>query len=575
MWMLGAAISTAAVAVPATADASEGYFASPPALGRMQVARAGAGAALLPDGQVLIVGGDNEESSALRTAELFDPDNDSFTLLAPYAGPLQARSGPVVATLPDGEVLVAGGERESSFLRSAELFNPATDQFVSLPEVGSSEMQTARSEAAVAPLPDGEVLIAGGYAGVRDVLDSAELFDPSNDTFTELPDTGDHGMIEGRYGAVAAPLPDGKVLISGGGTFGSGDPAETDELFNPARGSFEGLVSPSPVEPQHPRESAAAASLPGGQILIVGGQGGVFYVARTAELFDPVNPGFSLIGGSQFEAATVVGRLGSFGVLLPNGQVLIGGGYGYTVHEQATSNGSELFYSAPQATVTGGSFDDQAVNESSGQSVITLTNIGAQDLEITNASLQGVDPTDFAIVTNACTGRRLAFEQTCQIAAAFTPTTTGARTATIALTDNEQTPTEIALTGVGVAAGSIASASGQGTGATGAGRGTAATVARRSTQGTALVVCHVVITHRLPLQRCTTKHTATPVTGVPTGAVAAVLWRHGRLYASGWVVRPTGEPVLLLTRRRQIGAGAYTLVLIGDGKRVRETVTIN
>ena len=207
--------------------------------------------------------------------------------------------------------------------------------------------------------------------------------------------------------------------------------------------------------------------------------------------------------------------------------------------------------------------------------MITLTNLGAQQLEITNATLQGADPADFAIVTNACTGRRLAFEQTCQIAAAFTPTTTGARTATIALTDNEQTPTEIALTGVGVAAGSIASASGQGTGATGAGRGTAATVARRSTQGTALVVCHVVITHRLPLQRCTTKHTATPVTGVPTGAVAAVLWRHGRLYASGWVVRPTGEPVLLLTRRRQIGAGAYTLVLIGDGKRVRETVTIN
>jgi hypothetical protein len=577
MWLGAMAAMLAIVATPApAADANEGYFAAQPNGDLMQVPRADAGAALLPDGQVLIVGGDNEESSALRSAELFDPDNDSFTLLAPYAGPLQARSGPVVATLPDGEVLVAGGERESSFLRSAELFNPATDQFVSLPEVGSSEMQTARSEAAVAPLPDGEVLIAGGYAGVRDVLDSAELFDPSNDTFTELPDTGDHGMIEGRYGAVAAPLPDGKVLISGGGTFGSGDPAETDELFNPARGSFEGLVSPSPVEPQHPRESAAAASLPGGQILIVGGQGGVFYVARTAELFDPVNPGFSLIGGSQFEAATVVGRLGSFGVLLPNGQVLIGGGYGYTVHEQATSNGSELFYSAPQATVTGGSFDDQSVGASSPLSVITLTNVGAQELDITGATLQGIDQRDFAVVADACVGRRLAFEQTCQITAAFTPSATGPRAATVALADNEQTPTEIALTGTGVSPVSDSSASSQAadtratTGASAAADG----AARQTARGTRIVVCHILIRHRLPLQRCTTKYTATPVADIPTGSVAAVLWRHGHLYASGWVLRAAGEPRLLLTRRRRVRPGVYTLVLTGAGKHVRDTVAI-
>jgi hypothetical protein len=69
----------------------------------------------------------------------------------------------VAAPLPNGQVLIAGGKRGSSFLASAELFNPASDTFTALPASGGTELQTARAGALAAVLRNGQVLIAGGY----------------------------------------------------------------------------------------------------------------------------------------------------------------------------------------------------------------------------------------------------------------------------------------------------------------------------------------------------------------------------------------------------------------------------
>jgi hypothetical protein len=90
--------------------------------------------------------------------------------------------------------------------------------FTALPASGSTELQTARGGAIAATLPDSEVLIAGGNNGSNDTgfLQSAELFNPVSDTFTALPASGNTELQTARSGAVAAPLPDGEVLIAGG-----------------------------------------------------------------------------------------------------------------------------------------------------------------------------------------------------------------------------------------------------------------------------------------------------------------------------------------------------------------------
>ncbi len=72
--------------------------------GAMSQARAGASAALLQDGRILITGGDGGAGPS-ATAEFYGTDG-SFLAAAPMN---VARSGHISAVLKDGRVLVAGG----------------------------------------------------------------------------------------------------------------------------------------------------------------------------------------------------------------------------------------------------------------------------------------------------------------------------------------------------------------------------------------------------------------------------------------------------------------------------------
>ncbi len=70
-------------------------------------------------------------------------------------------------------VLIAVGQNTGEPLQSSELLDPGMQAFTALPEAGVTELHAARDGAVVAPLPGGLVLIAGGYNGSD--LPSAEL----------------------------------------------------------------------------------------------------------------------------------------------------------------------------------------------------------------------------------------------------------------------------------------------------------------------------------------------------------------------------------------------------------------
>jgi hypothetical protein len=411
--------------------------------------RSGAVAAPLPDGQVLIAGGASEPEHA----ELFNPATDTFTALpeSPSTEPQVARSGAVAAPLPDGQVLIAGNSAGFD-QQSIELFNEATNTFTALPESGDTELQAGHegavgtTGAVAAPLPDGQVLIAG------DDPQSAELFNPATDTVTALPASGGTETRVNREGAVAAPLPDGQVLIAGGTvntTFESSF-AQNAELFNPVNDTFTALPESPSTEPQVAREDAVAAPLPDGRVLIAGGTGHSG-IEGSAELFNPVNDTFTALPESPSTELQTT-RWGALAAALSDGRVLIAGGITFDESDSLVQS-AELYYSAAEATVTGGdAFGEQPIGEPSPASTLLVTNVGAQELVITTASLGGADPGDFAIAADACSGRTLAFKQTCTIAARFTPTMPGATTATLTLSDNELSPAAITLRGTGVAA---------------------------------------------------------------------------------------------------------------------------
>lgn len=302
-------------------------------------------AALLPNGEVLIVGGIARNGVMQSTAEIFDPATGRFS---PTASPQSPRGWGVTATLlRDGKVLVAGGSTgcdSPCYSASAELYDPATRKFIR-----TGDMTSPRAEARTVLLPSGDVLLVGGAeisnstpfataelyhsaSGKFSSLDAthlpdptrvlllkngkvlilgasgAELFDPTTARFTS---TG--GMINARGKFGAALLPDGRVLVAGGQTGGPwGKEVNTTEIYDPSAGKF----TPGP-EMKFKRFKLTKAVMPlrDGRTLIAGG-------ADQPEVFDAASRKFFPVPGAKLD-----GFLFSTATVLKDGSVLICGGY--------------------------------------------------------------------------------------------------------------------------------------------------------------------------------------------------------------------------------------------------------
>ena len=89
------------------------------------------------------------------------------------------RSGQTATLLPNGLVLVSGGFDGSNSLASAELYNPATGKWTA-----TGSMNTARDGHTATLLSNGQVLVAGGFANGSSYFSSADLYNPATGTWT-------------------------------------------------------------------------------------------------------------------------------------------------------------------------------------------------------------------------------------------------------------------------------------------------------------------------------------------------------------------------------------------------------
>jgi hypothetical protein len=146
------------------------------ATGSMAEGRIDHSSVLLPDGRVLVTGGYTYDSTgnngtALSSAELFDPSTGTWTATGSMAA---ARAGLGAALLSDGNVLVMGGQdmRNNAGLGSvatAELFDPVSGTWTD-----TADMIEARYGHMATLLLDGRVLVLGGGSTPA----TAELYDP-------------------------------------------------------------------------------------------------------------------------------------------------------------------------------------------------------------------------------------------------------------------------------------------------------------------------------------------------------------------------------------------------------------
>jgi Galactose oxidase, central domain/Kelch motif len=177
------------------------------AVGSMSAARQFATATLLKDGTVLIAGGASVSGScdgcASATAEIYSPATQSFRPTAPMHLP---RDGHCATLLPNGDVLITGGldDQTNTVLDSAEIYDPATGAFKL-----TAKMNFPRFEHNAVALADGKVLIAGGYINTTTITNRAEIYDPLEGTFTP---TG--MMTDSRAGAGAASFTTSDPFVS-------------------------------------------------------------------------------------------------------------------------------------------------------------------------------------------------------------------------------------------------------------------------------------------------------------------------------------------------------------------------
>jgi len=223
----------------------------------------------------------------------------SFTTTGGMSTP---RMSHTATLLPNGKVLIAGGWRYGTVptvWATAELYDPATGAF-SL----TGSMTTKRVGHTATLLADGRVLIAGGCAGrgalffsVGTPLSSAEIYDPDTGTFAPAGN-----MTAARCWFVTSTLlADGRILIAGGREPSADLLLTSAEIYDPHTGAFTATGRRTSSYVANP----SATLLPNGTVLVQG-----------SDIYDPVAGAFRSTSQSEFGTAT----------LLHSGKVLLAGG---------------------------------------------------------------------------------------------------------------------------------------------------------------------------------------------------------------------------------------------------------
>jgi hypothetical protein len=174
----------------------------------MTTKRAGLAMLLLKDSKVVLVGGfgGTDGKTYLDTLEVFDPATEAATAIA--AKMSDKRNFPTATLLPNGEVLIVGGEFCDSTCQntsSDDLYDPTKDKITGISHVGVPPAFHAASA-----LADGRVLITGGI-GQSD-MSKVVIFDPAGSgAWVTAP-----SLLFKRYQHTSTTLLDGSVLVVGG-----------------------------------------------------------------------------------------------------------------------------------------------------------------------------------------------------------------------------------------------------------------------------------------------------------------------------------------------------------------------
>ncbi len=310
------------IALNTAASAASGTWTS---TGSLQTPRDGHTATLLSNGNVVVVGGE-DNNGVVASTEVYSPSTGSWTA----SGNLNtARSNASAMLLVNGSVLVAGGCVSNCLgatTATAEIYNSTNGTWST-----TGSMVKARTYFAMVLLSGGKVLVAGGCTklnanGCGGVTAGVEIYNPSTGRWTS---TG--SMNAARGNLTATLLPNGRVLVAGG-INAANNPLGSAELYNPATGKWTLTGKMITARDEH-----TAVLLATGKVLVAGGENAVGVTTAKTELYNPSTGKWSATGNLN------TSRLEHTASMLMNGKVLIAGGNNVTANNTTVLSSAELY----------------------------------------------------------------------------------------------------------------------------------------------------------------------------------------------------------------------------------------
>jgi hypothetical protein len=194
---------------------------------------------------------------------------------------------PIVAInavlLPNNKILMWDGQ---SYGATGIVWNYTTNTTDSVPAPGNI-FCTGQEQMA-----DGRILVVGGHAGLAHVgLPIANIFDPSNESWTALPN-----MSYARWYPTATMLPGGPIMVTSGETDCDGCYVTVNEIYDPTSNSWRQLTGAPFSFPFYPYLYV----LPDGRILTTA----TCEQAIVSQVLDPTVPAWTSVGGAAVDGGS-------------------------------------------------------------------------------------------------------------------------------------------------------------------------------------------------------------------------------------------------------------------------------
>lgn len=239
----------------------------------MHEARVGHAMVVLPNGNILVTGGEGGSPNGITaTCEIYDFNTGQWRYITSMN---IARAWHNLVFLKSGKILAIGGYRE----RSCELFDPLTETWTITDSVPTLRLD----DHTVTELKDGRILISGGFMYSEDFshilyLKNCEIYNPDTESWG-IADS----LMTGRWGHTSVRLESGEVLVAGGSTQNA---LRTCEIYDPINNKWSTATSMN-----ESRSMPASILLTNGNVFISGGDS--VGTKKSSEIFDVKNKEWS------------------------------------------------------------------------------------------------------------------------------------------------------------------------------------------------------------------------------------------------------------------------------------------